>query len=112
MPALAPDTLAAWRGLLPEPLRQLIHEAGRWETLVVPDEEKQTDPDENIMAEYGVLDAFLLLVTATCFPFSFGLNVRCSGCGPISKMLVCVIFSPFTGFYLVLRPCSSLWHSC
>ena len=35
--------------------------------LIIPTEEKQTDPDENVMAEYGGIDALLFLITAACF---------------------------------------------
>lgn len=68
--------------------------------LIIPTEEKQADPDKNVMAEYGGLDIFLLLITATCFPSSFGLSVQCSGSGPISKVLVWDIFSLFFHWFL------------
>lgn len=44
--------------------------------LIIPTEEKQTDLDENTMAECGSFDTFCLLIA--CFPSSFVLSVWCS----------------------------------
>lgn len=110
--ALAPDTLAVWTGLPPEPSSQLIPKAASGKLLIIPTEEKKNHPNENIMAEYGGLDVFLLLVIATCFPSSFGFSVRWMWPYFQSVGLGFFSLSSSTGFCLILRLCSSLWHSC
>lgn len=76
--------------------------------LIFPTEEKQTDLEENTMAECGSFDAFCLLVAY--FPSSFVSSVWCSWSGPISKLLVWDFFlsllSPY--FEALLFPLTQL----